>query len=92
MYDYCPACEYHYEREEGYFTSSMAINIIISEFIVTGFTLPLAANINIPILPVMAFGIPATILLPLLLFRHSRSLWMSMDIYLHPLERQTDSW
>ena len=90
MYDNCPVCGYHFEREEGYFTSAMAINIVISEFIVAAFLIPLAANPAIPMLPIMLIGLPITVILPLLFYRHSRSLWMSMDLWLNPLRRQAD--
>lgn len=85
MYDNCPVCGYHFEREEGYFTSAIAINIVISEFIVAAFVIPLAANTAVPMLPVMLTGLPIAVILPLLFYRHSRSLWMSMDLWLHPL-------
>ena len=87
MYDNCPVCGYHFEREEGYFTSAIAINIVISEFIVAAFVIPLAANITVPMLPVMLTGLSLAIILPLLFYRHSRSLWVSMDLWLHPLRR-----
>ena len=85
MYENCPVCHFHYEREEGYFSSAMAINLIISELLVTAFAIPLAANQAIPIVSILVWGAPLPILLPLLLFRHSRSIWMAMDHYLHPL-------
>jgi uncharacterized protein (DUF983 family) len=90
MYERCPNCDYHFEREEGYFSSAMAINIVVSEFIVAAFTLPLAANLAIPAWQVLLGGAPLTVLLPLLFYRHSRSLWMSMDIYVRPLQRTPD--
>ncbi|MBO0780738.1 MAG: DUF983 domain-containing protein [Ktedonobacteraceae bacterium] len=90
MYERCPVCDYRYEREEGYFSSAMAINIVISEFIVAGFTVPLAANPSIPAWMVLLGGAPFTVLLPLLLYRHSRSTWLSMDIYVHPLQHSSD--
>ncbi|MBE3560695.1 MAG: DUF983 domain-containing protein [Ktedonobacteraceae bacterium] len=90
MHERCPVCHYHFEREEGYFSSSMAINIVISEFIVAGFTIPLAADPSIPMWPVLLVGLPMTVLLPLIFYRHSRTLWMSMDIFLHPLQHQAD--
>ena len=85
MYEHCPVCGYHYEREEGYFTAAMAINIVLSEFIVAVFTIPLAANLSVPALPVLLGGVSAAILLPFIFFRHSRSLWLSMDLMIHPL-------
>lgn len=90
MYEYCPVCEYRYEREEGYFSSSIAINIVVSEFIVAAFTIPLAANLAIPMVPILLIGILVAILLPFVFYRHSRSLWLSMDLLLHPLQRPID--
>ncbi|HEY7419970.1 MAG TPA: DUF983 domain-containing protein [Ktedonobacteraceae bacterium] len=90
MHEHCPVCGYHYEREEGYFTASMAINIVLSEIIVAAFTIPLAANPSIPMLPVLLIGVPIAILLPFVFFRHSRSLWLSMDLMIHPLQRSAD--
>jgi uncharacterized protein (DUF983 family) len=87
MHDNCSVCGYHFEREEGYFTSAIAINIVVSEFIVAAFTIPLAANPAIPMLPVLLIGMPIAVILPLLFYRHSRSLWMSMDLWLNPLRR-----
>jgi hypothetical protein len=83
----CPYCHFRFEREEGYFTSSMAINLVVSELLVTAFALPLAANPAVPILPILLIGAPLAVLLPLLFFPHSRGFWLAMDHYLHPLNR-----
>jgi len=85
MNERCPVCGLIYEREEGYFSSSMAINIVISEFILAGIALPLAWNPHIQIFQALPIGISVAIILPLLFYRHSRSLWLSMDHWLHPL-------
>ena len=90
MYEDCSVCGYHFEREEGYFSSSMAINIVDCDYIVAAFTIPLAANPAIPMLPILLIGAPIAVILPLLFFRHSRSFWMSMDLWLHPQQRQVD--
>ena len=88
MYETCPVCHFVYEREEGYFTSSMAINLVISELIVTALVVPFAIqaglNPNIPFIPIMIISSPLPVILPLLLFRYSRGLWMSMDHLLNP--------
>ncbi len=89
MYERCPECNFRYEREEGYFSSSMAINLIISELLIAGFTVPLAANPDIPLMQLFLWGWPAPILLPLLFYHHSRSMWMSIDHLFHPIERTT---
>ena len=89
MNERCPHCGLLFEREEGYYTSSMAINLVISEFLIAAFTVPLAANPAIPLNLLFLWGAPFTVILPLLFFHHSRGLWLSMDHYLNPLERQS---
>jgi len=84
MHKQCPVCQFTYEREEGYFTSAMAIDLVVSELIVTAIALPLAANPSIPIVVALVWCIPLAVLLPVIFYRHSRGFWMSMDHFLHP--------
>ncbi|GCE19946.1 DUF983 domain-containing protein [Dictyobacter kobayashii] len=84
MNEHCPVCQFKFEREEGYYTSSMAINLVVSEFIAAAIVLPLAATPSIPVLPVLLIGCPFALILPFLFFRPSRGLWLSMDHYLNP--------
>lgn len=89
MYDRCPHCDFLFDRgEEGYFTSSMAINMILSELIVAALAIPMAAIRSIPLMLLWIIGIPLAIVLPFLFFHHSRSLWMSMDHFFHPVSRE----
>ena len=87
MHEKCPQCNFVYEREEGYFTSSMAVNLVISELLIAAFIVPLAADTRIPLTPLLIFGAPFPILLPLIFFHHSRGIWMSMDHLLNPVQR-----
>ena len=87
MYERCPNCGYRFEREEGYFSASMAINLVISELLIAAFVVPLAANTSIPMLPVLLWGAPLPFLLPLLFYHHSLGLWLAMDHFARPLER-----
>lgn len=84
MYRQCPVCHFTFEREEGYFSSSMAINLVLSELIVTAVVIPFALNPAIPVLTVLLWCSPLPFVLPVLFFWHSRSLWMCMDHYLNP--------
>jgi uncharacterized protein (DUF983 family) len=84
MYERCPRCGWRYEREDGYFTGATAINLVISELVVVAAVIPLAIN-QAPLWLVILFGVTVPVLLPLLGFRHSRSLWMALDLALHPL-------
>jgi hypothetical protein len=85
MYDECPVCHFHYEREVGYFSSAMAIDLVISEVIVTAIILPLAVDRSIPIMSILIWTLPLAFLLPVMFWWHSRGLWMSMDHFLHPV-------
>lgn len=90
MYENCPVCHFHYEREPGYFTGAMAINLVISELIVTAYVFPVAVLAGMypattPTIPLLLIGAPMTVLLPLLFYRHSRGFWMSTDHRLNPV-------
>ena len=88
MYEKCPICNFTFEREEGYFTGAMAINLVISELLVTAAVLPFSVmaglNPSIPFYPILLAGLPLPIVLPLIFFRHSRALWMSTDHWWNP--------
>ncbi len=84
MYEHCAVCGWRFEREEGYWTGAMAVNLVVTELLVAIVIVPLAA-LQAPPLPVFAIGIPAVILLPLLFYRHSKSFWMVIDFMIHPV-------
>ncbi len=88
MYDRCPVCDLDFVREEGFYTGAMAINLVVSELIVTAYIIPVAviAGINpqVPFIPIMIFSSPLPILLPILFFRPARGLWLSMNYFFNP--------
>ncbi len=86
MYEQCLVCGWRYEREEGYWTGAMAVNLIVSELIVTAVVVPLSAYLALShqsLLP-LVFLLPLPVLLPFVLYWHSKSLWMAIDFLLHP--------
>jgi uncharacterized protein (DUF983 family) len=88
MNERCPFCGLVYEREEGYFSSAMAINLVASELLITLIVLPLALNPQIPLVPLLLWASPTPILLPLLFYRHSRSFWLSFNHYFNPVNSE----
>ncbi len=93
MYERCSVCGFYYEREEGYFTGAMAVNLVIAELLMTAIVIPLAVQPWmlalepwVSLLLVLGFGLVLSILLPCLFYRHSKGLWMSIDHLLHPVE------
>lgn len=80
----CPHCGWRFEREHGYWTGGMAVNIIVCELLVAVVVVPLAA-IQTPLIPLLAIGTPATILLPFLFYRHAMCFWIAVDFCLNPV-------
>ncbi len=89
-YERCPNCNFYYEREEGYYTGAIAINLALSELLIVCIAVPIAASqsisntVSIPELT--ALGLVLTILLPLVFFRPTKALWMSFDHFIHPTD------
>jgi uncharacterized protein (DUF983 family) len=86
MEERCAVCGWRYEREEGYWTGAMAVNLVVAELIVTAIAVPFSAYLALThqSLAPLVFLLPVPILLPLLMYRHSKSLWMAIDFLLHP--------
>lgn len=88
MHTSCAYCDLIFEREQGYFIGAVYINVIATE---TTLVLTLliygliSGNLDQRILNVLFV---LAIVMPLIFFRHSRSLWLSFDHILNP-ERST---
>ena len=87
-YERCPVCQFVYEREPGYYTGAMAINLIVTELLIVAVAVPVAASqvVSIPVMAVLGFIL--CFLLPLIFYRPTKSLWMSLDHLLHPAEER----
>lgn len=88
MHAACDYCDLVFEREQGYFIGAIYINIIATESILFLTLLIyglITGTVDQRILTVLFV---LAIVMPLVFFRHSRSLWMSIDHILNP-EKQT---
>lgn len=85
MHEQCQLCHFHYEREVGYYSGAMALDLIFCELLVVAIVVPLAANPSVPVIPLFLWSVPLAIILPIVLFWHSRGLWMSMDHFARPV-------
>jgi hypothetical protein len=77
----CPGCALHFEREEGYWTGALAINIAIAGFAFLAVFVPWAAVTvpDIPVAPILAVAVPLMILLPIVAYPWSKTIWMAFD-------------
>ena len=87
-YENCSVCHLVFEREEGFYTGAVAINLIVSELLITAFAVPFsiwaALNPGVPFIPLIIALSPLPVLLPFLFFRHTKSLWIGMAYLLDP--------
>jgi uncharacterized protein (DUF983 family) len=79
--DRCPRCHLHFEREPGYWVGALAINIgVTSAVFVLAFALALALTIpDIPVLPILAVLVPLMIVVPIVYYPFSKTVWMAVD-------------
>jgi uncharacterized protein (DUF983 family) len=87
-YERCPVCNFKYEREEGYYSGAMAVNLVVSELLITAIAVPLAASGAVSLGVLIAMGLTIPILLPILFYRPTKSIWMSIDHMVHPVSNE----
>lgn len=84
MHERCAVCQWRFEREQGYFLGAMYINyaMTVSIVLVGYFLLEWWTDIALRYHLVLWGSV--SLLCPLLLFRHSRGLWLSFDYLVSP--------
>ena len=66
----CPRCGLHFEREAGYWTGAVAINLIIVGGIFV---------IAFVVLLVLTVPVPLAVIAPLIAYPFSKTLWVAVD-------------
>jgi uncharacterized protein (DUF983 family) len=86
----CPGCGLVLEREEGYFTGALAFNIIFAELVwIATFVGILLATWPTPPWEWLRWGsVAGMILVPIVFYPFSKTLWLAFDLYFRPVERQ----
>ncbi|HEX3721627.1 MAG TPA: DUF983 domain-containing protein [Nitrolancea sp.] len=92
MVERCPNCGLFFEREEGYWTGAVAINTIFTELI---FAIVIVAVIvwtwpDIPTRPLLIVAVALNALFPLFYYPFSKTVWVAIDLILHPLEENEE--
>jgi uncharacterized protein (DUF983 family) len=85
----CPTCGYRFEREEGFFLGAYVMNLVFAQGLVMLLAvLPtivlLNANPDASIVPVIATGVVATVLGPILFYPFSKTLWVAVELIFRP--------
>ena len=80
--DCCPKCGYQFAPESGYFVGGYALNLVGVEVIGLIAIVIILLRSNLSLYQQEALGIGAAILLPIVFFPWSRTLWMALDLTL----------
>ena len=79
--DDCPRCGLHFEREEGYWAGALAINIgFTAAVFAVALVIALALTIpSVPVAPILGVLIPLMIVLPIVFYPFSKTIWVAVD-------------
>ncbi len=82
MTDRCPRCDLSFEREEGYWTGAVMVNLAVTEvvFLAVFVALIVATWPDPPWALVLAIVVAVNVVVPALLYPFSRTLWLAGDL------------
>jgi uncharacterized protein (DUF983 family) len=85
MYERCTACDLRFEREQGYFVGAMYVNYAVTVAIVVSGYFLLAAWTTMSLAQQLVLWGLVSVVCPVLLFRHTRGLWLGFDFIFNPV-------
>ena len=74
----CPVCGLRYEREQGYFVGAVYVNYALTTVAVLGGVIMLDQLFGLSLATQLLIAVPLALLLPLLVHRHARSIWLAV--------------
>ncbi len=89
MHAACDACGYRYEREQGYWVGAIYLNFALTVVFAFGPVLVLDTLIGLTLAQQLTIAITLSVLVPLALFRYSRSLWLAIDYLVTSWDERT---
>jgi hypothetical protein len=88
MHEHCAACGLRFERESGYWVGAVIINttVIFGTFLFVFGGMVLVTYPDVPWALVLGVTVVVNILIPIVFYPISKSLWLGMELSWHPLE------
>lgn len=86
----CVSCGLHFEREEGYWVGALAINtgITFATFVVIFVSGMLITWPDVPWGLLMGVTIAINLVLPIVFYPQSKTIWNALEMSWHPLEEE----
>jgi uncharacterized protein (DUF983 family) len=79
MHEMCATCGLRFEREPGYFVGAIYVNYALTAVLCLGVPIALDVAIGIPLWLQITIGGTLAVLVPIVFFRYSRSLWLGIE-------------
>lgn len=88
MKEFCSLCGLRFEREPGYWVGAVIINttVIFATFLVVFGGMVLITYPDVPWGLVLGVTVGANLVIPILFYPISKSLWSALELSWHPLE------
>ena len=86
--DRCRTCGYRYERQPGFLLGALTMNTIVT-FGALAAVLTVGIVVTYPdiaMVPILAVAVPVAIVLPIVFYPFSYTLWAVIDLRMRPLE------
>ena len=87
----CPACRLVFEREPGYFVGAIYLNYGVTVLLVMGGYFALDAWLHLGTSAQLVLWCAFAVLFPLGFFRYSKSLWLSLDYLVDPVDTRPNA-
>jgi uncharacterized protein (DUF983 family) len=88
----CPRCGLRLERENDFFLGGYVINLAVTEGLLAlallAYVLRLDAEPGTSLVPVLVAGVIISVVLPVLFYPFSRTIWMAIDLAMRPVSRE----
>jgi uncharacterized protein (DUF983 family) len=88
MIERCPRCGLRFQRIEGHWSGDLGINTIVSfgalfVTLIVGFAVTYP---DVPGVPLFACAVGVGLIVPVLFFPFSKTVWLAIDLMMRPLE------
>lgn len=80
----CPHCNTLFATEDGYFLGSYVINLVLTSFIAIAVVLLMIIGSDMSVFSMQITAVVLAVIIPLFLYPYSLSLWMALDLVVHP--------
>ena len=84
----CPTCGYRYERQPGFMLGAVTMNTIVTFGLLAAVLLigSILSYPNIAVVPILVLSAIIAVLVPILFYPFSYTIWSAVDLAMRPLD------